>query len=292
MQLKNSNSALSTGRYLRLVAMSVVQIVWQTVLTAIAMYDNISPGLRPWTSWADVHSDFGRIGAIPMVVYPVSYQRQFFLFLWVMPVSSFIFFFFFGFGEEALKDYKSLVRWIRIKVFRQTLPDPSTPLESSFARFVHSIPALVDEQSLTWFCYRSPKSPLSPVKLSSTVDLSDDHTLPAYSPAVDPSFSSFCKDKIGQKIAFQYDIASPVSDTITSRSQYSSSCFSAESSPYIYISDEYPPPSPPAPVVSLPVPTYHRPFSPPTFYPVSSPLARESDLRVKVETRVEVEHIV
>ncbi|EJF59102.1 STE3-domain-containing protein [Dichomitus squalens LYAD-421 SS1] len=272
MQLKNSNSALSTGRYLRLIAMSVVQIVWQTILTAISMYDNISPGLRPWTNWADVHSDFGRIDAIPMVVYPVSYQRQFFLFLWVMPVSSFVFFFFFGFGEEALKDYKNVVRWIRVKIFRQKLPDPSTPLDSGFAR--------------------SPKSPLSPIKLSSTFDLSDDYTLPAYSPATDPSFTPFSKDKIGQKITSQSELASPASETFTSRSQYAPSCFSTDSSPFIHISDEYPPPSPPAPVVSLPVPTYHRPFSSPTFYPVPSSLARESDLRVTVETRVEVEHIV
>ena len=136
MQLKNSNSALSTGRYLRLVAMSILQIVWQTVLTAIAMYDNISPGLRPWTNWADVHSDFGRVDAAPMFIYPEYYQRQFFLFLWVMPVSSYIFFLFFGFGEEALKDYKNAFRWIRVKIFRQRLPDPATPLDGSFPGYV------------------------------------------------------------------------------------------------------------------------------------------------------------
>lgn len=134
MQLKNSNSALSTGRYLRLVAMSILQIVWQTTLTAITMYDNISPGLRPWTNWADVHSDFGRVDAIPMFVYPVQYQRQFFLFLWVMPVSSYIFFIFFGFGEEAVKDYKSAIRWIRRKVLRQEVVEPRTPLDGSFVK--------------------------------------------------------------------------------------------------------------------------------------------------------------
>lgn len=136
MQLKNSNSALSTGRYLRLIAMSILQIVWQTVLTAIVMYDNISPGLRPWTNWDDVHSNFSRIDAIPMVVYPIYYQRQFFLFLWVMPVSSFIFFLFFGFGEEALKDYKNVIRWILVKILRQKIPDPATPLDSSFPKCV------------------------------------------------------------------------------------------------------------------------------------------------------------
>ncbi|KAI1782651.1 STE3-domain-containing protein [Ganoderma leucocontextum] len=270
MQLKNSNSALSTGRYLRLVAMSIVQIVWQTVLTAIAMYDNISPGLRPWTNWADVHSDFGRIDAIPMVVYPVSYQRQFFLFLWVMPISSFIFFFFFGFGEEALKDYKNVVQWIRVKVFRQRLPDPSTPLEGSFPR--------------------TPKSALSPNKLSSTFDLDDDNTLPAYSPATSHTYSAFSKEKIGQKIA-SLEPHSPAADSISAYSRYASSTFSTVSSPFIHISDEYPP-SPPAPVVSLPIPAYHRPFSPPTIFPSPPSMTPDPDFQVTVETRVEVERIV
>ncbi|RPD60868.1 STE3-domain-containing protein [Lentinus tigrinus ALCF2SS1-6] len=277
MQLKNSNSALSTSRYLRLIAMSIIQIVWQTVLTALAMYDNISPGLRPWTNWADVHSDFGRIDAIPMVIYSVSYQRQFFLFLWVMPVSSFIFFIFFGFGEEALKDYKNAIRWIRVKIFRQKMPDPATPLEGSFPK--------------------STKPMLSPVKFGSSIDFNDDQTLPAYSPASDSAYAGFGKDKIGQKItSIPYEPPTPSHDSVTGHSRYAvSSVSSVVSSPFIHISDEYPPPSPPAPLISLPVPAYHRPFSPPTFYPVPNSAPRGSgndSLLITVDTRVEVERMV
>ncbi|KAI9057578.1 B mating type pheromone receptor [Trametes sanguinea] len=280
MQLKNSNSALSTGRYLRLVAMSILQIVWQTTLTALTMYDNISPGLRPWTNWADVHSDFGRVDTIPMFVYPVSYQRQFFLFLWVMPVSSYIFFIFFGFGEEAVKDYKNAFKWIRCKFFRQTLPESKTPLEDSFVR--------------------SPRSPLAPVKFTG-LDSRED-TLPAYSPAsTDRTFAAFDKERvvIGEKITpDQLDTLSSVDDhsEVYSRPRhnYASSSFSSiTTSPHIHISDAYPPPSPPAPVASLPVPTYHRPFSPPTVCPVSptEPHALNA-VHVTVQTRTEVEDMV
>ncbi|KAJ8455375.1 hypothetical protein ONZ51_g12486 [Trametes cubensis] len=279
MQLKNSNSALSTGRYLRLVAMSILQIVWQTTLTAITMYDNISPGLRPWTNWADVHSDFGRVDTIPLGVYPVSFQRQFFLFLWVMPVSSFIFFIFFGFGEEAVKDYKNAIRWIRRRVLRQKIDEPRSPLEGSFLK--------------------SPRPTLNPVSFSS-YDAKDDCTLPAYSPSstTDRTLAGFDKEKfgIGEKItSMPLDVSSPLDDECSRpRHNYASSSFSSiASSPHIYISDAYPPPSPPAPVVSLPIPAYHRPFSPPTVCPLSSSDSQHPDaLRVTVSTRTEVEHMV
>ncbi|KAI0350984.1 STE3-domain-containing protein [Trametes cingulata] len=279
MQLKNSNSALSTGRYLRLVAMSILQIVWQTTLTSITMYDNISPGLRPWTNWADVHSNFGRIDTIPMFVYPVSYQRQFLLFLWVMPVSSYIFFIFFGFGEEAVKDYKNAFRWIRRKVLRQKIGEPRTPLGASFVR--------------------TPRSGTAPFTYTSESDSKDDCTLPAYSPSsTDRAFPDLSKDTypIGEKIAVApLDTPSSVGDEPYSRPRngYASSSFSSiASSPRIHISDAYPPPSPPAPILSLPVPAYHRPFSPPTVCPVSPSEPQPPDtLRVTVHTRTEVERM-
>ena len=138
---------------------------------------------------------------------------------------------------------------------------------------------------------------LSPVKFSSGIDFDDDHTLPAYSPATDSAYVGFAKDKIGQKItSVPYEPPTPSHDSVTGHSRYAaSSISSAVSSPFISISDEYPPPSPPAPLVSLPVPAYHRPFSPPTFYPAptSAPRGSGSDsLRVTIDTRVEVERMV
>ena len=137
---------------------------------------------------------------------------------------------------------------------------------------------------------RTPKSALSPIKLNSTFDLDDDSTLPAYSPATSHTFSAFNKEKIGQKIS-SIEPLSPAVDSVSTHSQYASSTFSTVSSPYIHISDEYLP-SPPAPVVSLPVPAYHRPFSPPTIFPSPPSMARDPDFQVTVETRVEVERIV
>ncbi|EED83563.1 hypothetical fungal pheromone GPCR, STE3-type, partial [Postia placenta Mad-698-R] len=113
MHLQNANSSLTTGRYLRLIAMSITEIVWGTSLTALAMYDNISPGLRPYLNWDYVHSNFSRIGQYATVQVPPAYLQQMLLFYWAIPASSYIFFVFFGFGEESMKDYGRVLTWIR-----------------------------------------------------------------------------------------------------------------------------------------------------------------------------------
>ncbi|KAI0078456.1 fungal pheromone STE3G-protein-coupled receptor [Panus rudis PR-1116 ss-1] len=113
MHLSNSGTSLSTNRYLRLMAMSVTEICWGTSLNALALYYNVAPGLRPWTNWADVHSNFGRIASYRLFELPKAYLNQMFLIWWAMPVSAYIFFLFFAFGEESIKDYKKVFRWVK-----------------------------------------------------------------------------------------------------------------------------------------------------------------------------------
>lgn len=86
------------------------------------MYDNISPGLRPWTNWDDVHSNFSRIGQYALIEFSPWYQQQLFTFSWTMPASSFIFFVFFGFGEECLKDYRKLWNWLMDCIPKRKVP--------------------------------------------------------------------------------------------------------------------------------------------------------------------------
>lgn len=156
--LRNSGSALTTSRYLRLIAMSITEILWGTSLTALAMYDNISPGLRPWTTWDDVHSNFSRIGQYALVQFPPNYLRQVFLFEWAIPASSFIFFLFFAFGEESMKDYRKVVGWIRSQVFRQSNKDRSDipPLRYVFVMgsFGGCILISIHFQSASTCCYQ------------------------------------------------------------------------------------------------------------------------------------------
>nr|ANB67034.1 pheromone receptor [Agrocybe salicacicola] len=117
--LQNSNSALTTNRYLRLIAMALMEMVWGTTLTAYNLWSNVSPGLRPWTDWDDVHSNFSRVDLFATAGIPKEFLRTMMLFWWTLPASSFIFFLFFGFGEEAMKEYSKAFTWVKTTVLRR-----------------------------------------------------------------------------------------------------------------------------------------------------------------------------
>ncbi|KAJ8515195.1 hypothetical protein ONZ45_g7334 [Pleurotus djamor] len=126
--LQNSNSALTPNRYLRLIAMAITEIVWGTVLTSLNLWNNIMGGLRPWTTWEDVHFNFSRVALFPAVLLPPRFISTMMLLWAAMPVSAIIFFIFFGFGEEAKKEYSKLWAWIRVKVFRRRDTGKKGPL--------------------------------------------------------------------------------------------------------------------------------------------------------------------
>ncbi|KIY44535.1 fungal pheromone STE3G-protein-coupled receptor, partial [Fistulina hepatica ATCC 64428] len=101
-------SGLTASRYIRLIAMSVTEMAWVTAFSALNLWSNVTAtGLRPYTSWAYVHSDFSRIdNEYIRALIPDWYWRRIMLFWWLMPASAIIFFLFFGFGQEATKEYR------------------------------------------------------------------------------------------------------------------------------------------------------------------------------------------
>ncbi|KAH8101254.1 GPCR fungal pheromone mating factor [Cristinia sonorae] len=139
--LDSSGSSLNTNRYLRLMAMAITEIFWGTSLNAVAMYANIAPGLRPWTDWADVHSNFGRIATFRIFEIGKPYLRQMLIIWWAMPVSAYIFFLFFAFGEVTKKDYKRVFDWTMRFVFRQS-PLPRAKLLDSVSSTTRSVPLI------------------------------------------------------------------------------------------------------------------------------------------------------
>nr|WCD39442.1 Ste3-5 [Ganoderma boninense] len=161
--LQNSASSITPNRYLRLMALAITEVIWQVVLTALPMYDNIAFGLRPWTTWADVHSDWLRVDQYPLRVFEPAYRTQLFLFFYVMPVSSLLFFLFFGFGEQAVKDYSQTVDWIRCKIFRLSPPSPkglpkAMKLNSSaiLPSPMYTIPHFVPDDRMSLPAYSPP----------------------------------------------------------------------------------------------------------------------------------------
>lgn len=120
--LQASSSALTTSRYIRLMTMAAIQMVWSIAATSYSLWFTVmSVPIRPWTTWSDVHSDWLRIDQYPYALIPVVVKRAFNVVWWIVPSSTFIFVAFFAFGQDAMDEYKRCFRWIYSKVFRRHL---------------------------------------------------------------------------------------------------------------------------------------------------------------------------
>ncbi|GJJ09331.1 hypothetical protein Clacol_003553 [Clathrus columnatus] len=117
--LKSSNSTLSQTHYFRLMALAIVECLWDTGLNSWVLSLNIKAGLRPWISWENVHVDFSRIDQIPWILIPESQVRNIVIPWWILPISAIGVFFFFAFGAEAKADYLSAWKFIKTKIFRR-----------------------------------------------------------------------------------------------------------------------------------------------------------------------------
>jgi pheromone a factor receptor len=121
-------------------SMAVVEMTWGLLVISVNMWFNYQDGLRPWTNWANVHSNFSRIQQFPALEIPKVTLAWTFALWWTIPFSSIIFFVFFSFGKDALDDYRACFAWVRRVILRQTaLQATSTTLES-ISPFPESVP--------------------------------------------------------------------------------------------------------------------------------------------------------
>ncbi|KAH9837844.1 putative fungal pheromone GPCR, STE3-type [Rhodofomes roseus] len=111
--LQGNSAALTPSRYLRLMAMAVIEMFWGLLVTAVNTYFSYRDGLRPWISWANTHSDFSRIGQFPLVLIPGPALTEAYFLWWAVPVSAYLFFVFFAFGQDTMQSYASSWEWIR-----------------------------------------------------------------------------------------------------------------------------------------------------------------------------------
>ncbi|TFY61868.1 hypothetical protein EVG20_g6898 [Dentipellis fragilis] len=124
--LQQSNSALTTARYFRLMVMALVEMFWTLVVSSLNVWFTCRGGLRPWISWDNVHVGFSQIGQFPTVLIPKDDLRWTFALWWTIPISAFIFSAFFAFGEDAMREYCACFAWVRLHVFRMQPPLNST----------------------------------------------------------------------------------------------------------------------------------------------------------------------
>ncbi|KAJ7930500.1 GPCR fungal pheromone mating factor, partial [Mycena leptocephala] len=98
--LQNKRSSFTARRYVRLMIITAVLAVWEAVVIAVVFAISFRGGLRPYMSWADVHSDFSRVDHYPTAFIPNDI------------LSGLSFFCSFSFGEDAVAEYGPWARWV------------------------------------------------------------------------------------------------------------------------------------------------------------------------------------
>ncbi|KAF7982263.1 hypothetical protein HWV62_29503 [Athelia sp. TMB] len=115
----SSLAGLSPARYFRLMLMALAEMALGLTITALDTWADYRFGLRPWGSWAGVHSDWLRVGQFPWLLQPAAGRAWDLGMWWAVPAASGVFFAFFGFGEEAVREYGRGWAWVRRVVFRR-----------------------------------------------------------------------------------------------------------------------------------------------------------------------------
>jgi len=110
--------------------MSALQMFWSIAITSYTLwYTRSTSPVRPWTTWADVHSDFLRVDQYFSAFMPPFILSTLNVMWWFIPASTWIFVAFFSFGKEATDEYKKCFSWLKTNVLRR--PDLSKA-KSSF----------------------------------------------------------------------------------------------------------------------------------------------------------------
>jgi pheromone a factor receptor len=127
-------SNLTTGRYLRLIALASCDILCTVPIGIYALSLNLSNNaMHPWISWQDTHSGYSRVDQIPSILWrsiPLQ-QSSFEMSRWLCVVCALVFFAFFGFADEAKKNYRSAASSVAKLVGISTSASSSTAISSS-----------------------------------------------------------------------------------------------------------------------------------------------------------------
>ncbi|KAJ4468525.1 pheromone receptor [Lentinula aciculospora] len=108
-QFLSSSKTLTVGRYFRLMALAMTEMLCTVPLSAITIWlTATSAPMGPWISLGNTHFDFSRVDQYPAVIYnanprfaaSIQFNR------WASVACSLIFFILFGFAEEARRNYK------------------------------------------------------------------------------------------------------------------------------------------------------------------------------------------
>ncbi|KAK7046041.1 a-factor receptor [Paramarasmius palmivorus] len=293
-----ASSAMNTSRYLRLMILAFVDIMFTIPLGVYVIYIGThGVPLQPWISWEETHFEFWRVRLIPALFWRSNptLQTSVELNRWLCVLCAFLFFALFGFASEAKKNYNLAFWWVAGKFGfqpRTNSPPAKTP-RFSLPKFKLSLKSSVDSNDALPV-HATPNDRPPKVKgivsgfSSFDIDLdsfTDKATGPA-SPST-PSTSSapppYTQSRHFSTRSFVSLPDTDVSHTLDHRVSTTSIYYTSYAASISTIHCDTPtqPNSPDAcgtessslasPPLSAPIPAYHRPFSPPNTYPITQP---------------------
>ncbi|KAJ3832839.1 pheromone receptor [Lentinula raphanica] len=112
-QFMSTNKTLSFGRYFRLMALAMTEMICTVPLTILLIWLSATQSpVQPWISLANTHLDYSRVDQYPSVIYNANplFVLGILFTRWASVACALIFFAFFGFAEEARRHY---VLWYR-----------------------------------------------------------------------------------------------------------------------------------------------------------------------------------
>jgi len=126
-----SNKALNPSRFLRLMALSMFDIMCSMPLACYVMYVGAATKkIEPWISWADTHYNFWYVKRVPALLWRSEDANIIAVELtrWVSIFCALLFFALFGFAEEAKVNYR---RWFWAVAKRAGFEPPSNGVNSA-----------------------------------------------------------------------------------------------------------------------------------------------------------------
>ena len=117
-ELLSCNPSLNRSRYLRLMALSSVEILGTIPLGLLVMVTDVKYGLITWATWEEFHRDYFLVRQYPSSIWRsialLDFGHEFSR--WSLVLCAFIFFAFFGLADESRQHYRLVYTWFATKV--------------------------------------------------------------------------------------------------------------------------------------------------------------------------------
>ena len=247
-QLPGSNKSVNYNRYMRLIAMSGIQLLINLPLFLYNLYVNAHDvTVSPWISWKNTHFNYSFVGQLHSAAWRPHGATSIEWTRWSVVLGAFAFFGFFGFAEEARKNYRLAYAFARSRLHLGNLRTKSA--SSSHRSPDTSFGPGIRKGMATLLSFKDGFSPLGSRR--GPVSTMESKTLSSVS-----EYRLTSDDSVFEGVDAQLKALEVAHENLTHQTTVIT----------LPIASHFPVPSPPAPVLSIPPnrlesPLPHRPVS-------------------------------